>query len=76
MDWVTLAFCSALIGLFLTWMFYPGKSQTPPGKYSLCQKKRTFNPEFFCGLLGGGGPKMHMVDYVNGSSTHAHFFFR
>ncbi len=34
--------------------------------YSLCQKKRTFNPEFFCDLPGGGGPKMHMVDYVNG----------
>ncbi len=42
--------------------------------YSLCQKKCTFNPEFFCGLPGGGGPKMNMVDYVNGSSTHAHFF--
>ena len=32
--------------------------------YSLCQKKRTFNPEFFCAPPGGGGPKMHMVDYV------------
>ena len=42
--------------------------------YSLCQKKRTFNPEFFCGLPGGGGPKLHMVDYVNGNSTHAQFF--
>ena len=38
--------------------------------YSLCQKKRTFNPEFFCGLPGGGGPKIHMVDYVNGSSIY------
>ena len=43
-------------------------------QYNLCQKKRTFNPEFFCGLPWGGGPKMHMVDYVNGSSTHAQFF--
>ncbi len=33
--------------------------------YSLCQKKRTFNPEFFCGPPGKGGPKIHMVDYVN-----------
>ncbi len=42
--------------------------------YSLFQKKRTFNHDFFCGLPGGGGPKIHMVDYVNGSSTHAQFF--
>ncbi len=35
-----------------------------PLTYSLCQKKRTFNPEFFCGLPGGGGPKIHMVDYL------------
>ncbi len=32
--------------------------------YSLFQKKRTFNSEFFCGPPGGGGPKIHMVDYV------------
>ena len=42
--------------------------------YSLCQKKRTFNPEFFCGPPGGGGPKIHMVNYVNGSSIYAQFF--
>ncbi len=35
--------------------------------YSLFQKKRTFNSDFFCGPPGGGGPKIHMVDYVNGS---------
>ncbi len=28
---------------------------------------------FFRGPPGGGGPKIHMVDYVNGSSTHAQF---
>ncbi len=43
-------------------------------KYSLCQKKCTFNSEFFCGPPGEGRPKIHMVDYVNGSSTHAQFF--
>ncbi len=42
--------------------------------YSLFQKKRTFNSEFFCGPPWGGGPKIHMVDYVNGGSTHAQFF--
>ena len=42
--------------------------------YSLCQKKRTFNLEIFCGPPGGGGPKSHMVDYVNESSIHAQFF--
>ncbi len=33
--------------------------------YSLCQKKRTFNPEFFWSPPGGGSPKIHLVDYVN-----------
>ncbi len=42
--------------------------------YSLCQKKRTFNSDFFPGPPGGGGPKIHIVDYVNGSSAHAQFF--
>ena len=42
--------------------------------YSLFQKKRTFNSEFFVALRGGGGPKIHMVDYVNVSSIHAQFF--
>ncbi len=42
--------------------------------YSLFQKKRTFNSNFFCGPPGGGEPKIHMVDYVNGSSTHAQFY--
>ena len=35
--------------------------------YSLCQKKRTFNSDFFGGPPGGGGPKIHMVYYVNGN---------
>ena len=43
--------------------------QTGVQLYSLCQKKRTFNAEFFCGPPGGLGPKIHMVDYVNGSSN-------
>ncbi len=43
--------------------------------YSLSQKKRTFNFEFFGGPPVGGGPKIHIVDSVNGSSKHA-FFFR
>ena len=42
--------------------------------YSLFQKKRTFNSEFFGGPPGEGGPKIHMVDYVNWSSIHAQFF--
>ena len=42
--------------------------------YSLFQKKRTFTSDFFCGPPGGGGPKIHMVDYVNWSSKHAQFF--
>ncbi len=33
--------------------------------YSLFQKKRTFNSTFFRGPRGEGGPKIHMVDYVN-----------
>ena len=37
--------------------------------YSLFQKKRTFTSNFFCSPPGGGGPKIHMVNYVNGSST-------
>ncbi len=40
------------------------------------QKKRTFNSEFFGGPSGGGGPKIHMADNVNGSSIHAQFLFR
>ncbi len=35
--------------------------------YSLCQKKRTLNSNFFPGPPGGGGPKIHIVEYVNGS---------
>ena len=32
-------------------------------------------PNFFVApLVEGGGAKIHMVDYVNGSSTHAQFF--
>ena len=38
--------------------------------YSLFQKKHTFNSKFLCGPPGGGGPKIHMVDYANGSSIH------
>ncbi len=33
--------------------------------YSLFQKKRTFNSEFFCSPPWGWGPKIHMVYYVN-----------
>ena len=40
-------------------------SMVPRELYSLCQKKRTFNPEFFCSPPGGGGPKIHMVNYVS-----------
>ena len=29
---------------------------------------------FFLQPPGGGWPKIHMVDYVNGSSIHAQFF--
>ncbi len=35
--------------------------------YSLFQKKRTFNSEFFDGPPGEGRPKIHMVNCVNGS---------
>ena len=42
--------------------------------YTLFQKKRTFNSEFFVTPLEGQGPKIHMVDYGNGSSIHAKFF--
>ncbi len=45
-----------------------------PKQYSLFQKKRTFNPDFFRGPPGGGGPKIHMVDYVNDSYTNAQLF--
>ena len=31
--------------------------------YSLCQKKLTFNSDFFCDPTREGGPKIHMVDY-------------
>ena len=37
----------------------------------MCQKKRTFNSDFFRGLPTGEWPKNHMVDYVKGSTTHA-----
>ncbi len=53
-------------------------TKSAPGplcSYSLFQKKRTFNSDFFPGPAGGGGPKIHMVDYVNGSSTNTQFFF-
>ena len=35
MDWMTLALCSSLLGLFIAWMLYPANSQTPPGKLLL-----------------------------------------
>ena len=38
-------------------------------QYSLCQKKRTFNCEFFRGPPGGQGPKIQMVDYDPGSGS-------
>ncbi len=31
-------------------------------------------PKSFVAPLGQGGIKIHMVDYVNGNSTHAQFF--
>ncbi len=37
---------------------------TTQSVYSLFQKKRTFNFDFFRGPPGGRGPKIHMVDYV------------
>ncbi len=36
--------------------------------YSLCQKKCTFNSDFFCGR------PIRIVNYVNGSSIHAKFY--
>ncbi len=50
------------------------KKSSFPIFYSLFQKKRTFNSDFFCGPPWGGGPKTHMVDYVDEGSTHAQFF--
>ncbi len=42
--------------------------------YSLFQKKRTFNSNFFLAPPPEGlGPKLDMVDYINESSTHAQF---
>ena len=37
--------------------------------YSLCQKKRTFNSDFLLWPPWWGGPKIHMVDYVNAQFT-------
>ncbi len=42
--------------------------------YSLFQKKRTFNSDYFRSPPGEGGPKIRMLNYVNGSSIHAQFF--
>ena len=42
-------------------------------EYSLFQKKRTFNSDFFGGPPGERGPKIQMVNYVNGSFTYAQF---
>ncbi len=50
------------------------KLRSDPILYSLFQKKRTFNSDFFRDPPEEGGPKIHMVYYVNGSSTHAQFF--
>ncbi len=43
-------------------------------QYSLCQKKRTFNPDFFCGPPGGRGPKIHMVDHVIDKIDYVNFW--
>ncbi len=37
-------------------------NQPSTNNYSLCQKKSTFNFEFFVGPLGEGGPRIHMVN--------------
>ena len=42
---------------------------------TVCVKRNAhLFPIFFHGPPGGGGPKIHIVDYVNGSSTNAQFF--
>ncbi len=42
---------------------------------TVCVKRNAhLFPIFFVAHLGEGGPKIHMVDYVNGSSTRAQFF--
>ena len=41
--------------------------------YSLLQKKRTFNSEFFCGPPWWRRPEIHMVDYVNYIIDHVNF---
>ena len=48
--------------------------------YAVCVKRNThLIPDFLWPghwppAPGGGGPKIHMVDYLNGSSTHAQSF--
>ena len=42
---------------------------------TFCVKRNTHLISiFFCGPHRGGESKIHMVDYVDGSSTHAQFF--
>ncbi len=67
---ISVFFFFLLFFFLLLGLLYEDKIVT----YSLFQKKRTFNSEFFCGPPGGGGPKIHMVDYVLGGSTHAQLF--
>ncbi len=40
--------------------------------FSVCAKR---NAHLISPPRGGGRPKIHMVNYVNGSSIHAQFFF-
>ncbi len=59
-----------LYGIICMW--YMGKIMEIPLKdilciYSLFQKKHIFISKFLWDPSGGGGPKIHMVDCVNGS---------
>ena len=72
---IDASFCSHTLGIYghynnkwwcereVFQMLYRYRYST---SYSLCQKKRTFNSKFFRGPPGLGGPKIHIVDYVNG----------
>ncbi len=43
--------------------------------YSLCQKKHTINPLFFCGSQDiKMEPKIDLADHVYGSCKYAQFF--
>ncbi len=50
------------------------KSQNPAPDNTVYSKRNAHLIPIFCGPPGGGGQKIHMLDYVNGGSTHAQFF--